>query len=686
MGEEQVEKVLKSFGLTDKEAEVYVFLAKHGVLKGGQIAKQMRMHKAEAYRFLKSLQSKGLVESTLESPTRFKAVPFGTALDLFVKAKRDEAALIESAKKELLSDWEKISKSKPETPSERFVVIEGNNRIYPRIFQMIKETKCQLLSVSTVPGLVYATQFGLFDAMSEHPLRSNIQFRFLTEFTEENVSIVKNLLNGMPEIGVNLKGRTPDLGLQLSPRIVIRDDEEILFFTNTKSEDTPDPDQDVCLWTNCKALVQSFTHVFEELWNNSTDIYKKIAEVETGRTKPQIQVVLNAEKVKKRLDEALMAAKDVTILTSAEGLTELWKIQSIKHLTEKSGTSIKIMAPIVSKNFEFSQKLQKCCQVRHVSGSSMTAILVDGTHLFQFRNPESLRVKTEVVSPFESSFFTGDCEYLEKTKSILNSVWKNAHQFPAARLEASLKASAKPEDKPPYGAFLKSEYWKALGHLEELEEGTVTEKDIVSRMINAKRIIMKNPQDSVVQYGSYARTVIHPPSYFSLPDMIIFAFHCNKQSSFGAEDYIFVYLWLETPNGYAYVPVAHVTDNPKVIKWRKLVLAKTPAEQNVVLVKKDQLQVRVQGNSLFAGWTVPIRLYPSEYSLPPCCILFEGYGELKTRKEITSLPSGRTQAWEYNCFEAFVTFFHPSSKYSGPGTEGLFCRELILTGNLPPIK
>ena len=86
MSEETIRKVLKTFGLTEKETDVYIFLAKHGVLKGGEISKQTKTQKALIYRILKSLQTKGLVESTLEFPARFTAVPFENVIDLNIKA------------------------------------------------------------------------------------------------------------------------------------------------------------------------------------------------------------------------------------------------------------------------------------------------------------------------------------------------------------------------------------------------------------------------------------------------------------------------------------------------------------------------------------------------------------------------------------------------------------------------
>ena len=136
MAEEPIRKVLKNFGLTEKEAEVYIFLAKHGVLKGGEIAKGIKTDKAEVYRILKSLQTKGLLESTLEAPTRFTTVTFETVLDLFVKAKRDEAALIESTKKDLLSDWKNIQQNQTRT-SIRKVCGDRRKptRFIPRFFR-----------------------------------------------------------------------------------------------------------------------------------------------------------------------------------------------------------------------------------------------------------------------------------------------------------------------------------------------------------------------------------------------------------------------------------------------------------------------------------------------------------------------------------------------------------------------
>jgi hypothetical protein len=102
--------------------------------------------------------------------------------------------------------------------------------------------------------------------------------------------------------------------------------------------------------------------------------------------------------------------------------------------------------------------------------------------------------------------------------------------------------------------------------------------------------------------------------------------------------------------------------------------------QSIRLAKKDELQIRVHGNTLFAGWTVPIPLLPSEYVLPPACIVFEGYGDVKTESYSVVQPSGGKFTARQNGFDAFVTFMHPSSKYSGPGTDGFLVRDFVMEG------
>jgi hypothetical protein len=119
-----------------------------------------------------------------------------------------------------------------------------------------------------------------------------------------------------------------------------------------------------------------------------------------------------------------------------------------------------------------------------------------------------------------------------------------------------------------------------------------------------------------------------------------------------------------------------LVDSPEAQTHWKTNLVALANGLEVQLARRDELQIRVHGNTMFAGWTVPIPLFPTQDILPPACILIEGYGDAKTSAYTIIGPSGGFTARQ-NGFDAFVTFMHPSSKYSGPGTDGLFVRDFV---------
>ncbi len=110
MSHERVLKALVGLGLSEMEAEVYVFLAKQGPQKATSIAAVLKTVEQQLSRSLKSLREKGIVNATPEHPSQFSAIPFEKALDLLVKAHLEEAQSIEQNREEILSQWHSLTK------------------------------------------------------------------------------------------------------------------------------------------------------------------------------------------------------------------------------------------------------------------------------------------------------------------------------------------------------------------------------------------------------------------------------------------------------------------------------------------------------------------------------------------------------------------------------------------------
>jgi sugar-specific transcriptional regulator TrmB len=522
-------------------------------------------------------------------------------------------------------------------------------------------------------------------------LKSKVQFRFLTELTAQNLQETKALLKRIPSTGVNLKGRTPDLGLKLYPQMVIRDEEEAIFFIRPQSNLPPSEQDNICLWTNCKNLVLAFSAMFEQSWSKATEIQKKIDEIETGKPTPKTYIINNAEDAYRKYNETTNATqKKIFIITSTKGLIDLSKeITQVKEWSNR-GVSVKIMVPITSENSKTAQILSEYCEIKHVPTSYLDSTIVDGQHLFQFKNPSSTQEKIGSTPFFEDMFYTSDRGHIEKTERMFNDLWENAQGLSAVSLE-SIANPPKPKDTSIYQGTVSRTVKKISDVIAEDENQTkITEKDILKKIINTQLNLQDTAKKGIIkQYGTFGQAIVHTSASLNLPDTLLHMFHYEKTSTFGAEDVMFVCLWRETPKGNFFVPVAFVSDNPRSSRFWKKVLADQPLAQNMQMVKKDELQVQIHGNTFFCGWTVEIPLLPPPLCLKPSCITLEGYGGAKTDSFTVHQASGYKIIHELNGFEAFVTFLSPKSKYSGPGTtdsypENLFQPDIRLSENKKP--
>jgi sugar-specific transcriptional regulator TrmB len=110
LSKEQLLKAIISLGLSQVDAEVYIFLAKMGPQKGRDIAEALKLYKQQLYRSLRNLQGKGLASATCEHPAQFSAVSFERVIDIYIQVKTEEAKALQETREELLSAWRSIIK------------------------------------------------------------------------------------------------------------------------------------------------------------------------------------------------------------------------------------------------------------------------------------------------------------------------------------------------------------------------------------------------------------------------------------------------------------------------------------------------------------------------------------------------------------------------------------------------
>jgi sugar-specific transcriptional regulator TrmB len=676
-----------NLGFTKAEAKVYFYLAKRGPKKASEIAKSLKMTRQQLYVVAKRLQSKAIVNATMERPVKFSAVPLNKVLDMVAKAKFEEAKIIEANKGNLLSDWKLITIPVVEDNTSKFTVITGRNHVHSKIQQMILDSQNQISIVSPLSSLLRIDEFGVLDIVNKHPHRSKIQFRFVTEILHQDIQPTKYLIENLNSM-FKVKARNTDIGLSLFPKMVIRDNEELLCFISPKTNQMKNADNHYTLLTNCTSIVKPFVAVFENLWQNSIDIEEKIIEIETGQPVPITRLINDAEAASKELDEKLNSAKrEILIVTSSKGLLAYWKkLFLLKKLVEK-GVSIKIMAPISRENLKECLDLSEFCEVRHIPNEYVKTIIIDGKHLFQFKIPESQEKKKYGITKL--AFYSNDFEYVEKTKKMLLDIWKRA-VIPSAVTAGSiivqqLYDSQKVTSKNSKNKFVDVVY--ASGQFyPKAQPNKIKEKDVISEIEkykkSPKRINKQVDKKDIVLCGTIGYAVIRSHPNFDFPDMFITAYDIDEESTFGAEDALVISLEMKEVSGRKhYVPVTVVGDNPKASDGWKISLegATLFARDNYHLFEKDEIHVQSLGNTFFAGWTKPIPLLSAQKLLPPSALMLEATGKIRSESFRINVKGALNQQHRFNYSDAFVTFFHQKTKYHGPSTDGSFLREMYLT-------
>lgn len=671
-----IKKTLGNIGLSEKESEVYIFLGKRGPLKGSQISKKLKMNKGQVYRILKGLQKKGLVEATLEFPTRFTAIPFEIVIDSFIKSKRAEVDLIEESKSDLLSDWKKISQTELESSLERFSVIEGEKKIFNKISQMIKETKNEFSSIVSVNGLLRAEHYGIFEDIINHPLKNKIKFRFLTQLTLEDLKSMKIFLEKIVS-DFDFKGRDPDRSSTISPRMAIKDKKEILLFISDEGPSSKRKIEAV-LCTNCQSIIKSFHNVFQDLWDGALDIKERIIEIETGNPPSIMELIKDPKISKKKYYDALdQARKEILIVTSPKRLNEIANNVDMVRKWGKNGISTKIMVPITTENLSATQKLLSCSEVRHIPVGYRETTIIDGKKLFQFNKPCSSKVDDCEILNLENVFFTNDLEFIEQTKKSLFDIWRKT-RFPYDSIR-SITDNMSITSNPLLGHHSLEQETDFMKNMQYMF-GDINEKIVLEKIQEERKRSNKvfTGWESIIRYfGTRAFATLPPIPSLSLPKMVVGAVYHDEDSTFGIENWLVVNIWQKNKKEYGFVPVAFVQDTPKYVSFRKRIFKGFPVEKNFYIFRKGELQIQISGKSLFVGWTREIPLGSDGLSLPPAALFFEGYGDVKPGMFSNIVLSGRKQEVYYNSFDAFVTFFHPKSKYVGSGIEGFIERENV---------
>ncbi len=442
MSEKDVTRFLQILGLSKREIQVYMFLAKSGVQSTSFVAKRLKMERVQAYRTFKKLQEKGFIEATLERPTRFTIVPFSALVDNFITAKKNEVVNLNEQKQNLLTAWQSISAPESEYPVAKFSIITGKKKIHSKMLNMIEESKSEVIVLTTALGLIQEDIAGIFDAAVEPSQERSVQVQIITDVSMENFKVVERIDRNISEDKLNIKLRHVNMTSKFFPRFLIKDEEEAILYAPFGNEASVLNLEDEGLWINDKMFISVLKAFFVQMWQSGVDATRRLEELRTGIPLGETLVIKGAEEAWNKVTKVLDSAKrDVIVITSSQSINSLAEDDPLIKFFNK-GLKVRLMASIDLDNLEPAQKLARHYEIKHVPISYMTMMVVDNKHLFMFKNPPMVDFGAESAFYLSDTFYTNDPSQIERVSEMLNDIWKRGIDITEISSQAGTKLPA----------------------------------------------------------------------------------------------------------------------------------------------------------------------------------------------------------------------------------------------------
>jgi HTH-type transcriptional regulator, sugar sensing transcriptional regulator len=250
-----IEETLSRYGLLKNEIKVYMYLARAGEKKAGEIAEAISLHRTETYRILRDLEKKGIVFSIFEKPLKFTAVPLDKAVDLLVDAQKIKIRLLEQEKPSLVQLWRSMPQPKVETAKkELFQMLEGEQQVLMKANELLEKTedKFQIFASADYLSELFYNDFS--DNLKDQA--DKVEVTLVTDDSLKSAYFIGQ----MKWLGESHKISDE----QKLPCIMISDNKEILIAFHEKDNDEK-KDRTAAIWTNYSALVNTLQMLFCKL-------------------------------------------------------------------------------------------------------------------------------------------------------------------------------------------------------------------------------------------------------------------------------------------------------------------------------------------------------------------------------------------------------------------------------------
>ncbi|MBI4018260.1 MAG: TrmB family transcriptional regulator [Candidatus Aenigmarchaeota archaeon] len=352
----EISSQLKEFGLTNYESKVYVALLGLKQAKVSDIARISSVPRNKIYSVTEALHKKGFIEIIPERVTKFRAVPFRTATQLFISDQQNRLRSLEKSADRISSVLSSIKSEKSgEDSSGEFLIYKSKKLIRRKLRELIDSAASSVLLVVSQKDLNY-----IVPALRKASEKAEVAV--FSTVTEENYTLMDKYSSF---------ATIRHIGQMPPEKVVIIDEKEAFVF------ETNPPTALYCKEPQFVELMRSFIGT---IWNFSTGIDTKLEEIRTGIPHEEIKIIRGDEAIyETSLQSSLTAKREILRAISDDGLENLvkWGVFDAETELATKGVKIRYMLPITKENTPVVKEIMKFAEVRHMGSIPIRVKIID---------------------------------------------------------------------------------------------------------------------------------------------------------------------------------------------------------------------------------------------------------------------------------------------------------------------
>ena len=296
---EAITRQLLDFGLTDKEANIYLALLRNGKARAGEIARKLQLNRMIVYRVLTKLQERELVKATMEKPMKFIPIPLEKALELLIRESETKLSLMRDRYDAVVDSWRSVISEPPTSDVLSFKIVQGRKQIYDLLAKMFKSASNWIRLVTTKKDLVRFQYVDLDDALKRAAKRG-VKVQIVIQYEDDKLDIVRHYASFASVKVVPISKAT---------RLFIADDKEMIITFTTDDSMVLNTKQETCLKiesTEGKSL-DTVVDIFANFWESADEL--DILDSMSSRTGEDLKTLKTEEAFNKALEGMVETAE-----------------------------------------------------------------------------------------------------------------------------------------------------------------------------------------------------------------------------------------------------------------------------------------------------------------------------------------------------------------------------------------